>query len=172
MEVVIALAAAALIIAGVSLVYTIRQQKKVRVEEQDLALVLAEEYSKRIGKLEGKIVDLQVQLDVILVNLERKGKIVKEEPATRVAMGKVISPHRRDVVISRAGELSVFEINVLRCISDGAKSPAEVRAVVGHTREHVSRALKRLYDLGYLTRNGARPFIYTLSEKGRSLLSG
>lgn len=168
----IALAVAALVIAASAFIAP--KLKKIKKEgTEDLILAITEDYSRRVSKLEGRIVDLQVRLD-ILENRFEKELTQRAKPHLTTTEGErfVISQEARGDIIKPRVVLGDFELSILKCIEERAKSPSEVRLVVGRSREHVARALKDLYEAGFLNRRGGRPFIYSLSEKGRAALKG
>jgi len=164
------LAIAALVIATLaSVAHRVRNTKNEDVN--DLILAITEDYSRRVNKLEGRIVDLQVRLDILESRIEKEIAQRSRVPITQSeGRSVVISQGDKSDITKQSGVLGEFELNILRCIGEGAKSPAEVRSVVGRSREHVARALKELYERGFLDRRGGRPFIYSLSDKGRAAL--
>ena len=166
------LAIAALVIA--TLAFAAPKVKSTKKEDvNDLILAITEDYSRRVNKLEGRIIDLQVRLDILENQLEKERTQRSRVPISQSGSRSIVISQEDKSDITKQGEaLGEFELNILRCIGEGAKSPAEVRSVVGRSREHVARALKELYERGFLNRRGGRPFIYSLSEKGRAALKG
>jgi len=167
----VTLAAAALVAAILALVGP-KLMKTKRETVDDLILAISEEYSRRLSKLEGRIVDLQVRLDILEGLIEKEQKRVPQVSSTKSAFEFVMSQGSKSDITKPSEMLGDFELAILKCIEEGAKSPAEVRSVVGRSREHVARALKELFEKGYLDRRGGRPFIYSLSDKGRAVLKG
>jgi DNA-binding HxlR family transcriptional regulator len=166
----VTLAIAAIVIATLALL-TPKLKSKKKVDADDLILAITEDYSRRINKLEGRIVDLQVRLDVLESQVEKEQRQRSRAPAIQKGLGSVVMSQESKGDVTKTGEaLGDFELSILRCIGEGAKTPSEVRSVVGRSREHVARALKELYERGFLDRSGGRPFIYSLSDKGRAAL--
>jgi DNA-binding transcriptional ArsR family regulator len=168
----VALAITAIAIAILALVApTLKPAKKENAD--DLILAITEDYSRRISKIEGRVVDLQVRLDILESQLEKELRQRSLVTIIRSEGGNVVTSQAGKSDITKLSEkLGDFELSILRCIGDGAKSPSEVRSAVGRSREHVARALKELYEKGFLIRRGGRPFIYSLSDKGRAALKG
>ena len=168
----VALAIAAIVIATLALL-TPKLKSTKKGDVDDLILAITEDYSRRMDKLEGRIVDLQVRLDVLESLVEKGQRQYSRMPIIQKEGERVVISQGDKSDVTKIGEaLGDFELNILRCIGEGAKSPAEVRSVVGRSREHVARALKDLYERGLLDRSGGRPFIYSLSDKGRAALKG
>jgi len=165
----VTLAIVAIVIAA--LAFMAPSLKRIRMENvDDLILAITEEYSRRVSKLEGRLVDLQVRLDILESQLE-KGQRQKLPSSVVQKEGRIVmSQEDKNDITKPLERLGDLELSILKCIQEGAKSPSEVRSVVGRSREHVARALKELYERGFLDRRGGRPFIYSLSEKGRSAL--
>jgi len=168
----VTLAVTAIVIAILALIKPkLKPTKEEKVD--DLILAITEDYSRRISKLEGRIVDLQVRLDILESQVEKE---LRQRSQVTIARSEsssaVMSQEGKSDITKLSKTLGDFELSILRCIGDGAKSPAEVRSVVGRSREHVARALKELYEEGFLIRRGGRPFIYSLSDKGRAALKG
>jgi len=165
----ITLATAAIVISTLALVVP-RLKSTKKEEVDDLILAITEDYSRRVSKLEGRLVDLQVRLDILESHIEKELRQHYRVPAVQSKEELVVTSQEENDITRRSEALGDFEISILKCIGDGAKSPAEVRAIVGRSREHVARALKDLYEKGFLNRRGGKPFIYSLSDKGRAAL--
>ncbi len=160
----------ALLLAAIALITHLKKRSKRGEEYSDVLLAIVDEYTRRMNKLEAKLVDLEVSLD-ILMSQAKKVRENKEE-RKKIVMEDVISREEKSSITKFHSKLGDFELSILRCVSEGSKTPNEVRAVVGHSREHVARALKNLYEAGFLYREGGKPFVYSLTDKGRAVLSG
>jgi len=165
----IVLAIIALIVAAVALIVT--QSKGVAKEPpQDIILAITNDFSKRLNKLEGKIVDLQVRLDILETQIGKSARELKLRQPKEESYGAVISQSGGSEITKLGSDLGEFELSILRCIRDGARTPSEIREVVKRSREHVARSLKRLYVEGLVDRRGGRPFVYSLTDKGTAAL--
>ena len=72
-------------------------------------------------------------------------------------------------------KLGVTEIEALRLVFEGRGkiSAREIQQRIGRTREHTARMMNSLYHDGLVERDvTARPFSYSITEKGRELLNG
>ncbi|HYB93262.1 MAG TPA: MarR family winged helix-turn-helix transcriptional regulator [archaeon] len=64
-----------------------------------------------------------------------------------------------------ATEMRVLEI----LIQDGSKPAPELQKIIGKSREHTARLMKKLSDAGYVEREGSKiPYTYSISEKARA----
>jgi predicted transcriptional regulator len=69
---------------------------------------------------------------------------------------------------AQAGET---ESQILALLQGGAKTPIDIKKSLNLSREHTARMMKLLYEKGLVTRDdSAKPFVYQLTERGRSLL--
>src|SRR6059036_1918741 len=110
-----------------------------------------------------------------------KGRETKEDP--RIGASEVfVGPVRVDAeeaVLSRHVLAPVRELGTLPSITtptelqvltllakEGPKSAPEIGLVVGRSREHTARLMKKLYEEGYVRRDQTRiPFRYSLVER-------
>jgi len=163
------LAIVALIVAAVALIVT---QSKGAAKEppQDIILAVTDDFFKRLSKLEGRIVDLQVRLDILETQIGRSARELKVHQPKEESYHPVISQLGGSEITKIGSDLGEFELSILRCIRDGARTPSDIREVVKRSREHVARSLKQLYEAGLVDRRGGRPFVYSLTDKGTAAL--
>lgn len=94
------------------------------------------------------------------------------EPASPNLPSTVVQfPTRTDPSIVQPGSLNSIttptELQVLTLLAEqGPKSAPEIGRVVGRSREHTARLMKKLYDEGYVRRDQTRiPFRYSTVER-------
>src|SRR2546428_12329015 len=81
------------------------------------------------------------------------------------------SPIRTDPSVVQPGSLNSIttptELQVLTMLAnEGPKSAPEIGRVVGRSREHTARLMKKLYEEGYIRRDQTRiPFRYSLVDR-------
>lgn len=84
---------------------------------------------------------------------------------------------RRDPSIVQPGTLNSIttptELQVLTLLSnEGSKSAPEIGRLVGRSREHTARLMKKLFDEGYVRRDQSRiPFRYSTVERVKTGLA-
>jgi DNA-binding MarR family transcriptional regulator len=78
----------------------------------------------------------------------------------------------KPVVLPVDGEVAIAnltqtELQILRILAiEGPKPAPELKVIVGKTREHTARLMKKLFDEGYVEREtGIMPYRYKLSER-------
>ncbi len=138
---------------------------------------------ERIQKAEGLVREsLALTKEAVEVSREVKETSVvnavppaiKSEPSvgpTRLEMDEAALSRR---VLAPTGELGSLpsittptELQVLTMLAnEGPKSAPEIGRIVGRSREHTARLMKRLFEEGYIRRDQTRiPFRYSLVER-------
>lgn len=61
---------------------------------------------------------------------------------------------------------------VLKLLAEGPKTSRQIETVIGRSREHTARLMKKLFELGYVTRDTTtKPYTYAITEGGKTVLS-
>ncbi len=106
-------------------------------------------------------------LSSVAMEVEKTPELVR--PSLQSAM--VQSPTRTDPSVVQPGSLNSIttptELQVLTLLADeGPKSAPEIGRVVGRSREHTARLMKKLFGEGYVRRDQTRiPFRYSTVER-------
>ncbi len=105
----------------------------------------------RLDKIEVRAKELEERIEELM---ERIRPSVHKE---------MVAPHPSKVY---SQELNMTMKKILKSLELGPKSYREIQEVTGLSREHVSRELKKLYDMGFLNRDESkRPYVYTLIKE-------
>ena len=140
--------------------------------------------SERLEFYERQLIDLKIKLDAIdLENLsfsqEIPQNIVKseEKPVQVVEKQVQLVPEQVPVParVERTPNMSSGDIveAVLRLITDRSRTSRDIQITLGKSREHISRTMKKMSDGGLVERNtNAKPYSYSITQKGLSKLSG
>ena len=153
---------------------------KISVDRSQLSdLVLLE----RLQKTEGLVREsLNWTKEVAEIWRQLKEVPAKKEELAVVTTGPSVGPLRVDAeeaalsrrVLAPIPELGTLpsittatELQVLTTLAnEGPKSAPEIGQVVGRSREHTARLMKKLYEEGYIRRDQTRiPFRYSLVER-------
>lgn len=86
----------------------------------------------------------------------------------RIKLDMLTSSAERPPKTPRSGNVMV---DVLKAVTEEPKTAREIQAVLGQSREHVARLVKRMSEDGYLERRSVRPFRYSITEKGSKFLN-
>ncbi|MDC0063752.1 helix-turn-helix domain-containing protein [Candidatus Nitrosopelagicus sp.] len=140
--------------------------------------------SERLEFYERQLIDLKIKLDAIdlenlsfsqeipqnVVRNEEKAVQVVEKPVQVVPEQVPIQPR-----VERTPNMSSGDIveAVLRLITDRSRTSRDIQITLGKSREHISRTMKKMSDDGLVERNtNAKPYSYSITQNGRSRLSG
>lgn len=96
---------------------------------------------------------------------EERPALREERVYERPVTARILSP--RGDVGSLPSITTPTELEALSLLArEGAKTAPEIGRLVGRSREHTARLMKKLLDEGYVLRDQARvPFRYSLSER-------
>jgi len=156
------------------------EKLKISVDRSQLSdLVLLE----RLQKAEALVRESLnwIRQAVAISGQTEKVRATKEEPrieASELSAGPV-RVDAEEAVLSRHVLAPVRELGTLPSITtptelqvltllanEGPKSAPEIGQVVGRSREHTARLMKKLYEEGYIRRDQTRiPFRYSLVER-------
>jgi DNA-binding MarR family transcriptional regulator len=140
-------------------------------------LVLLERLQKTEKILSESLKWIKEVADAVLrtpAETSARSKVVEEasEPARPSFPSTVVQfPTRTDPSIVQPGSLNSIttptELQVLTLLAEqGPKSAPEIGRVVGRSREHTARLMRKLFDEGYVRRDQTRiPFRYSTVER-------
>src|SRR2546422_8542955 len=154
------------------------ERLKVSGDQSKLSDLVLLERLQKTEKLLGESLNWIKQVaDAVLhpsATISTATKVVEEisEPVRPSLQSTVIqSPIRTDPSVVQPGSLNSIttptELQVLTLLADeGPKSAPEIGRVVGRSREHTARLMKKLFDEGYVRRDQTRiPFRYSTVER-------
>lgn len=185
-------AAATIVSAGLLLGGGLPRLRTVSREQREASSIIQGMLSELRGRLsaqDARLADFQVRLDVLEGRVMRgreyglkpssgeplaeRGDVMPAEAPGHGRDVRDVASHARSMA-SRGVEggrrrLTATEEAVLRALVEAPRRAAEVQGAIGRSREHTARLLKRLYEAGFLTREGLEgPFRYRVTEAGRS----
>jgi hypothetical protein len=138
-------------------------------------LVLLERLQKVEAGLNESLTWIKKVADSTHSHSQSQPSVASPLDATRSLEEIAYSPPLQTVVVTGSGAGSLqsittpTELHVLQLLSErGPMSAPEVGKVVGRSREHSARLMRKLFDEGYVRRDQARiPFRYSLVERVR-----
>ena len=154
------------------------ERLKIWSDQSKLSDLVLLERLQRTEKLLGESLNWIKQVaDAVLrapATISTATKVVEEisEPVRASVQSAVIqSSIRTDPSVVQPGSLNSIttptELQVLTLLADeGPKSAPEIGRIVGRSREHTARLMKKLFDEGYVRRDQTRiPFRYSTVER-------
>ena len=126
---------------------------------------------ERIDFYEKELIDMKIRLDI----MELDGKNFTSPDLPKKKVKSLEKPETEFVVpksntSSRVPNMSFEDslTHVLKLITNSPMTSRDVEVTFGKSREHVSRLMKKLFEDGFVSRDtSARPYRYTITEKGR-----
>jgi hypothetical protein len=164
-----------------------RQVSQKISASSDLGKDLWSALESRMKKQDERILDMMGRLEVVQSRFPDRtdmGRVLLPFPQPEpkpaaisvTAKGKVVTsgipvtPSASQITTNIT--LDETEKSVIELLKERPRSSVEVKDLTGKTREHAARLMKGLFDAGFVTRDTSKkPFVYQLTEKGRSFLS-
>ncbi len=120
-----------------------------------------------------KVKELSDRVDGIETSIET----MKKDLNKLASQPRIIQQTQVDAPIPVQGDdilagLTDTELDVLKMIVDtGEGTVPEIKEIIGKTREHTARLLKKLYDKGFIDRNtSSMPYRYSIRKEIRDLI--
>ena len=123
---------------------------------------------EKVKELSDRVENIESSLESMRGDLQRiasQPRIVQQVPVTAPI------PVEGDNILQ---QITGTELEVLKMIVDlGEGTVPEIKDVIGKTREHTARLLKKLYEKGYIDRNtSSMPYRYSIRKEIRELIMG
>lgn len=129
----------------------------------------------RLKYYEDRLVEMKIQLDALSVGADVPDRAPERpETAPGEAEAPPIEAEKEPPAPPQARRLPNMSADgvidrVLQLITDKPMTSRDIQVTLGRSREHISRLMKKLYEDGLVERkDGARPFRYSLTEKGKA----
>jgi hypothetical protein len=142
-----------------------------------------EEFTERLRRLEERLMDESVKLELVELRSKRYGGRVEEEVAGD--KGLDVSYEGRSSAEEFSGSVKSLEegvgsllqgteLRVLRFVMEKVSvSGPMVEQEIGKSREHTARVLNSLFGRGLLRRDErSRPYKYSITERGKEVAVG
>lgn len=163
--------------------------------EVEVSAVVSE-FTQRLRRLEESLVDQKVKMEIMELRAQRgTPREVVTTTVAPMAYSRVEevsmpppldNPERPSILsgmktplkseqVEEDRKLGGTEMEALRLVFEGRGkiSAREIQQRIGRTREHTARMMNSLYHDGLVERDvTARPFSYSITEKGREVLNG
>jgi hypothetical protein len=129
------------------------------------------EYTRRLQDYDKVIAELRTKVDIVEARAQPH-TVLSQQPSqpqphvTSVTEPVTVTQH---AIIGREGNGTTDYI--LKLLSDRPRTSREVQQAIGRTREHTARLMKKLHDLGLVSRDiNTKPFRYNITDAGREML--
>ena len=133
---------------------------------------------ERIEFYEKELIDMKIRLDAMELDGETftkpdlPTKKVKSFDVPEVEEPEFVAPKPKAAARVRNMSFEDSVTFVLEKITQGPMTSRDIEVTFGKSREHVSRLMKKLFEDGFVGRDtSARPYRYTITDKGRERIS-
>jgi predicted MarR family transcription regulator len=149
---------------------TILEEGQSKTNEAVIEAVVLE-YTRRLRDYDKVIAELRAKVD-IMENRSQTHKEVSQgltQPQPHVAL---MSEHVTVTQHAAIGkEVNSTTDYIFKLLAERPRSSREVQFAIGRTREHTARLMKKLHDLGLVSRDiNTKPFRYNITDAGREML--
>jgi uncharacterized coiled-coil protein SlyX len=133
---------------------------------------IVSEYTHKLRDYDKVISELQAKLSILEDRLQSQGIPSQYTSQVRPHVAQAAEP----VTITQ-GPIVENEVNsttdyILKLLIERSRTSREVQLAIGRTREHTARLMKKLHDLGLISRDiNSKPFRYNITTAGRETLA-
>ncbi len=181
------------------LVYYLPKIRKITKEQKDADEIvkgIISELNDRLSRQDQNIMDQQVRLDIIELKLEQSSKMLFREEDVKILegtdtrkvleevkdllrvlsknelmMSSTVQKQEKVKEVKQVDELSSTEKFILELLINEVQTSRQIQQKIKKTREHTSRLMKKLFELGYIVREEEkRPYVYVITETGKELV--
>lgn len=148
--------------------------RRYRTDEAIVEAVVLE-YTRRLRDYDKVIAELRSRVDIMEVRSQTPQAVTSQyqqashQPQPHVAPASQPAAVTQHAMIEKENNGTIDYI--LKLLADRPRTSREVQHAIGRTREHTARLMKKLHDLGLVSRDvNAKPFRYNITDAGRERL--
>src|ERR671917_1847161 len=149
---------------------TIFKERRYKTNEAVVEAIVLD-YTRKLREYDKVISELRTKID-ILEDKTQPQRVISQHPSQ---IQPHVAPVSESVTITQHPKME-NEVNsttdyILKLLAERPRSSREVQFAIGRTREHTARLMKKLHDLGLVSRDGnTKPFRYNITDAGREML--
>ena len=124
------------------------------------------EYTNRMKEYEDMLVDLRIRLDTLEIRTGETSQPVSQHISDT-------SHNTKPTTIRRTLEQEGVGMvdYVLKLLMEGPKTSRQIEGLIGRSREHTARLMKKLFEMSYVTRDMAtKPYTYAITDAGKNAI--
>ncbi len=149
---------------------TIFEEGRYKTNEAIIEAVVLE-YTRRLRDYDKVIAELRAKVDIIDSKVKPHEVVSQEasQPQPHVALMSEPVTVTQHAAIGK--EVNSTTDYIFKLLAERPRSSREVQLAIGRTREHTARLMKKLHDLGLVSRDvNTKPFRYNITDAGREML--
>jgi hypothetical protein len=149
---------------------TVFEEGRYRTNEAIIEAVVLE-YTRRLRDYDKVIAELRARVDII-DNRAKPHEVISQDSTQQQSHVALMS---EPVTVTQHAAIEK-EVNsttdyIFKLLAERPRSSREVQLAIGRTREHTARMMKKLHDLGFVSRDvDTKPFRYNITDAGREML--
>jgi predicted transcriptional regulator len=149
---------------------TIFKERRYKTNEAVVQAIVLD-YTRKLREYDKVISELRTKID-ILEDKTQPQRVISQHPSQ---IQPHVAPVSESVTITQHPKME-NEVNsttdyILKLLAERPRSSREVQFAIGRTREHTARLMKKLHDLGLVSRDiNSKPFRYNITDAGREML--
>ena len=129
------------------------------------------EYTRRLRDYDKVIAELRAKVDIVESRI-KPHEVVSQDPSQpqpHVAlMSEPVTVTQHAAIEKEVNSTTDY---IFKLLAERPRSSREVQLAIGRTREHTARLMKKLHDLGLVSRDiNTKPFRYNITDAGREML--
>lgn len=133
------------------------------------AIVL--EYTHKLRDYNKSISELQARIDILEDRVQPQRTTSQQSSQIQPHVTPVSEPVTITQYPRIENEVNSTTDYIFKLLAERPRSSREVQLATGRTREHTARLMKKLHDLGLVSRDiNTKPFRYNITEAGREML--
>jgi hypothetical protein len=149
---------------------TIFEEGRYKTNEAIIEAVVLE-YTRRLRDYDKVIAELRAKVDIIDSKVKPHEVVSQEasQPQPHVAlMSEPVTVTQHTAIGKEVNSTTDY---IFKLLAERPRSSREVQLAIGRTREHTARLMKKLHDLGLVSRDvNTKPFRYNITDAGRGML--
>jgi hypothetical protein len=128
-------------------------------------------YTRKLYEYDKAISELRAKVDILEDKPQPQGAISQRISQIQPHVASVSEPVTITQHPKVEGEVNSTTDYILKLLVERPRSSREVQLAIGRTREHTARLMKKLHDLGLVSRDiNTKPFRYNITDAGQEML--
>lgn len=149
---------------------TVFEEGRYRTNEAIIEAVVLE-YTRRLRDYDKVIAELRARVDIIDSRVKPHEVISQDSTQQQSHVTLVSEPVTVTQHAAIEKEVNSTTDYIFKLLAERPRSSREVQLAIGRTREHTARLMKKLHDLGLVSRDvDTKPFRYNITDAGREML--
>ena len=149
---------------------TVFEEGRYRTNEAIIEAVVLE-YTRRLRDYDKVIAELRARVDIIESRVKPHEVISQDSTQQQSHVTLMSEPVTVTQHAAIEKEVNSTTDYIFKLLAERPRSSREVQLAIGRTREHTARLMKKLHDLGLVSRYvDTKPFRYNITDAGREML--